>query len=478
LDGTVIVGYEDNTGSLRHIQCSWMVGADGKKGVVRKHFLEPTANIKQEAGLFSYTGTWVAANLKIHLPTPGTHPDFPLWGLDFTPERVYDLFWPVGWHFCSPPGKPTACGRFGPFKDTLWRHEFAQPNWDDSMNADELLWEHLLPMVTRGEDESGKPFPVGNVTFPQDCIEILRCRPFTFCQKVVNKWFHNRTILIGDAAHVFPPFGGQGIACGIRDAHALAWRLALLLRMPNVGKSLADKILTAWALERRQGVDDSTRLTILNGNLVNEKETLAFFLFRTLMSLLRPISLFPRRPSEAVLAERAGYTPTKGGFFLSEYGGGGKLAQVYLQSGTQESLLSDELLKRGQTVMTLLIIGNDCAGEESNVKAILRAANLDPSVISEQSLFFICPDKRNAQEKFVAESRKIERYYPTSRKDLAEKKILPGYDESSYLRRLGRATKYAIIRPDFIVFSAAKSLLELERCLQLLKARLVQQVET
>jgi hypothetical protein len=196
------------------------------------------------------------------------------------------------------------------------------------------------------------------------------------------------------------------------------------------------------------------------------------------VSLLRPISLFPRPPSQAVLAERAGYTPTKGGFFLSEYGGGRKLAQIYLQMRAQESLLSDELLKRGQTVMTLLIIGNDCASEEFNVKAILRAANLHPSVISEHSLLFIRPDKDSEQETFVTESQKIERYYPTSRKDLDEKKIRPGYNESSYFRRLGRATKYAIIRPDFIVFSAAKSLLELERCLQLLKARLVQQVET
>jgi 2-polyprenyl-6-methoxyphenol hydroxylase-like FAD-dependent oxidoreductase len=473
LDGGVIVEYEDNIRGLRHVKCSWMVGADGKTGVVRKRFLEPTANVKQDTGLFSYTGTWVAANLKIDLPTPETHADFPLWKLGFTPQRVYDLFWPVGWHFCSPPGKPTACGRFGPHEDRLWRHEFAEPHWDESMNAVELLWEHLLPMVTRAEDENGNPFPVSNVTFPRDCIQILRCRPFTFCQKVVNKWFHNRTILIGDAAHVFPPFGGQGIACGIRDAYALAWRLALLLRIPNVDKPLTDKILTAWALERRQGVDDSTRLTIENGNLVNGKGTLRFLLFRTLMSLLRAIPFFPPIPSRMVLAERAGYKPTKGGFFLSEHGGGGKLAQVYLESQNRGPLLSDELLKGRQTVMTLLIISNDCATEKVNVKAILRAVNIHPSVISEQSLICICPDASNTQEKFAAGSKAGEIYYPSSRHDLDEKKLRPGYDEGSYLRRLGRATRYAIIRPDFIIFAAAKNLSELEQCLSLLKLSFV-----
>lgn len=150
--------YEDNVRGLRHIKCSWMVGADGKKDVVRKRFLEPTANVKQDNGLFSYTGTWVAANLKIDLPTPETHTDFPLWKLGFTPERVYDLFWPVGWHFCSPPGKPTACGRFGPHKDRLWRHEFAEPHWDESMNQSSYFGSTCNPWSLVLQMRMGTPF--------------------------------------------------------------------------------------------------------------------------------------------------------------------------------------------------------------------------------------------------------------------------------------------------------------------------------
>ena len=261
LPSGAIIGYTDIDGSMKQIGCSWLVGADGKKGVVQKHFLEPTANIKQETGLCAYTGTWVAANLKIHLPTPERHPELPLWAMGNTPEELYDLFWPAGWHFCSPPGKATANGRFGPTADLLW----GKPRWDQSMNATNLLWEHLLPLLTRNEGR-GLNFP-GDVTYPRDCIDVKRCRPFTFEQKVINRWFHNRTVLIGDAAHVFPPFGGQGIACDIRDAQSLAWHLALMLHMPNSPESLMKNMLTAWASERRQRIDDSTKLTVTNGQL-------------------------------------------------------------------------------------------------------------------------------------------------------------------------------------------------------------------
>lgn len=122
-----------------------------------------------------------------------------------TPQDVYDLYWPKDWHFCTPPGKPTAAGRFGPYEDRLWRHEFAEHGWTESMDAHALLWEHLSPMITYETDDLGRKFEGGPVMFPKDCIEILRCRPFTFTHKIVNQWFDGRTILIGDAAHVFPP---------------------------------------------------------------------------------------------------------------------------------------------------------------------------------------------------------------------------------------------------------------------------------
>jgi 2-polyprenyl-6-methoxyphenol hydroxylase-like FAD-dependent oxidoreductase len=52
-DGSVIVEYIDAEGASRAIRTSWFIGADGKRGVVRKKFLEPEG-IVQQVGLYVY----------------------------------------------------------------------------------------------------------------------------------------------------------------------------------------------------------------------------------------------------------------------------------------------------------------------------------------------------------------------------------------------------------------------------------------
>ncbi|KAL5614116.1 hypothetical protein FOVSG1_003179 [Fusarium oxysporum f. sp. vasinfectum] len=75
----------------------YFVGADGKRGIVRKEFLEPRG-VEQAEGKIHYAAKWVAANLRITIPTPKSHPYFPLWKLGYKPEEVWDIFWPEGFH--------------------------------------------------------------------------------------------------------------------------------------------------------------------------------------------------------------------------------------------------------------------------------------------------------------------------------------------------------------------------------------------
>ncbi|RYP38409.1 hypothetical protein DL766_000987 [Monosporascus sp. MC13-8B] len=459
-DGGVVVTYKTRNGTVGSLEGAWLVGADGKRGIVRKNFLEKTG-IKQVESVYKYEGTWIASNLKINLPTPATHPDFPLWKLGYSPEKTYDLFWPRCFHFCCPPGKPTASGRFGPHEERLWRHEFAQDDWDDSMDAEKLLWEQLTPMITRSGDERYKAFPCGDVTFPRDCIRVNRCRPFRFTHKVVNGWFDNRTILVGDAAHVFPPFGGQGIACGMADSHELAWRLFLLQRLPTVGRTLSDGILNTWTSERKIGVKAAAIMTKFNGQLCNVGDTFGFWFFRNMAWLSRLISFVPTIPHPFTGAEQKGYRSVADGFFLSKFGGGGRVAQIYVESREHSPMLSDELLRLRPTVLTLLAIvrdTTDVAQLVHHAKAALDGVRAPPAIVSSNSLRVFSPTG-------PVDTEDIDVFFPAAREHLGSRFIQESYKPSTYVERFAPTTKYALIRNDFYIFAQASSLDELVTCI-------------
>ncbi|KAI1311631.1 hypothetical protein F5Y03DRAFT_284816 [Xylaria venustula] len=469
-DGTTIIAeYTDTKGQTKSIQGSWLIGADGKRGIVRKHFLEPSAGIRQIDGVYKYDGIWVAANLEISLPTPTTHSDFPLWKLGYTPENVYDLFWPTGFHFGSPPGKPLAAGRFGPNEARLWRHEFAQNDWNDKMDSEELLWEHLIPMITRKCGEDARPFPSGEVTYPRDCIQIRRCRPFHFTHKVVNKWFDDRTILIGDAAHVFPPFGGQGIASGLRDAQQLAWRLMLLRRFPEANRPTCDEILQAWAQERAYSVDVAASFTKFNGQLCNYGDSWKFWLLRNIDWALRQIPFFSKLPDPFSKIEASGFTTVNGGFFSSRHGGGGRLPQVYLSSRRTGPELSDLILQPRNTAMTLLVLaGDDHLNATSEAIRALNEAQIDEAVLSHDSIRVI------RSEPYTGTADNQEVYHPTPIEELSKAgvRIRPLYAPSNLFSRFSPSTKFVVLRADFFIFGLAKNGVELVECITNLKHRL------
>ena len=80
---------------------------------------------------YGYEESWIAANFSIDLPTPQTHPDFSLWGLGFTPEQVYDAFFPRNFRFIDNPARPAICGAFGRRKEKLWRFEYVVNEGED-----------------------------------------------------------------------------------------------------------------------------------------------------------------------------------------------------------------------------------------------------------------------------------------------------------------------------------------------------------
>lgn len=98
----------------------------------------------------SYEETWVALNWQISLPTKETHPDFPLWRVGYTPEQVYDLFFPEEFRFLCNPERPAVCGRFGLPEDRLWRFEFVVCSEEDGyeMAKRDMIREVVFPYIT------------------------------------------------------------------------------------------------------------------------------------------------------------------------------------------------------------------------------------------------------------------------------------------------------------------------------------------
>ena len=141
---------------------------------------------------------------------------------------VFDLFFPDEFRFLCNPRRPAVCNRFSPTADQLWRFEFVVREGQDPIHGGARKHEQGHPSLHHSSRSRYRLSPP--VQYPTDCIRTLRSRPFCFSARSCNKWALGRVILADDAAHWFPPFGGQGTPSGFRDASSLAWRLATLSR--------------------------------------------------------------------------------------------------------------------------------------------------------------------------------------------------------------------------------------------------------
>jgi 3-(3-hydroxy-phenyl)propionate hydroxylase len=119
------------------------------------------------------------------------------------------------------------------------------------VTGDRYRWEFRL---LDGEDEAGliTPVALGRLLQPWtgrddlDGMEIIRSATYTFRARLASRFQAGRVFLLGDAAHLTPPFIGQGLAAGLRDADNLAWKLAHVLS----GRAGAD-LLASYETERR-----------------------------------------------------------------------------------------------------------------------------------------------------------------------------------------------------------------------------------
>lgn len=474
----VYVNYTDASGKVKHLRSKFLVGADGKKGFTRKMYLEPRGIQMENVSEMSYEQVWVALNWKMSLPTPETHPEFPLWAKGYSPQQVYDIFFPTNFRFLCNPKRPAVCGRFGLPEDRLWRFEFLVHPGEDGevMAGPEKIQEIVFPWITHRGAVYG--LETTDIQYPEDCIEVLRSRPFKFSARSCNKWAQDRVILCGDAAHVFPPFGGQGIASGFRDAISLAWRLVLATRQPSwtTQSPNYNQLFLGWYLERKQQFDMSLASTVENGNYVNESNPIKIFLRNW---YLWAVQLVPKWKHQLEMGNRRegmakyNFQPGKGMAFLQDLAGGGNFPQVYCASLTGKTpgkvYFTDDVIfaaeHKGLFQAVVLISSKDQINKMGQLLNDVDA--LSKGALRAEEATYILLNTRHESLSDDGGGRAIYRLATaeefTAEKSLSQNRPSPQYYDPYRVSAEVGGRPIVILRPDRFVFAACRGLDEVNR---------------
>jgi 2-polyprenyl-6-methoxyphenol hydroxylase-like FAD-dependent oxidoreductase len=199
--------------------------------------------------------------------------------------------------------------------------------------------------------------------------DLIRAATYTFRSLVARHWRTGRVLLAGDAAHQMPPFLGQGMCSGVRDAQNIAFKLDLVLR-----GVVADELLDTYQTEREPHV----RAVIEKGIELGRLQTLR-----------DPAAAAER--DRRLLAERAARQapekirfPGLGPGFLADASGPGRAElspQGVVGDGARRGLL-DEIVGTGFCLLATAATGRTL--EADGTAAELRAAGVHVAVLSRQ----------------------------------------------------------------------------------------------
>ena len=140
------------------------------------------------------------------------------------------------------PARPTTCVLMGPGRHR-WEFMLLPGETADEVMRDDFI-QPLLAEWDCGE------------------VEIERRAVYRFHGLVAKTWRNGRVLLAGDAAHQMPPFAGQGMCSGLRDAANLAWKLAAVVDGAD------EALLDTYQAEREPHVRAFIELAIGMGRVV------------------------------------------------------------------------------------------------------------------------------------------------------------------------------------------------------------------
>ncbi len=127
----------------------------------------------------------------------------------------------------------------------------------------------------------------------EEYTPLRRSRVYTFHARMADRWRDGRIFLVGDAAHLAPPFAGQGMNSGMRDAHNLAWKLAAVIQ-----QRLGPLLLETYEQERRKHAWEMILLALRMGKVMMPRSFWSAF---GLQAAFRLLSVVP--PARNYFAE-------------------------------------------------------------------------------------------------------------------------------------------------------------------------------
>ena len=204
------------------LRSKYVIGCDGANSITRKQMKTKMDNL-------GFTQKWAVVDLILKKKKNNL------------PDRTIQ--------YSNPKQPATYCRNVG--RRRRWEFAIKKNHSDKKVLSENYIWNFLKPWLNKSE------------------AIIERKTIYTFESAIARKWRKGRVFIAGDAAHLMPPFMGQGMCAGIRDASNLAWKIANCIR-----NKFDETLLNTYQSERSLNVKEYIETTMRMGEFVNAVESI------------------------------------------------------------------------------------------------------------------------------------------------------------------------------------------------------------